>query len=235
MSNAGSGEAFQQSFQAFRLTQTPQTDGSTVVTEDGSMAVSCLGEIVFETPDKTNEPLLFQPSAACPSQGLVAVSAPTTAGSGTAASGAAAGAAIKTAAVVPTPSNAASVFTDEGYHETKFRAANGQVYQVLQNIDGAQSLGAEDVRVTTVVGSLDSANGCSGQPGGAPEAVVSAVAGQAFPLSGVYVSDVIADATSPCFNPNGADGAGTVCIGPQCNPGDCVCVGAAVNCKTFTI
>lgn len=227
--NAGGAGSFQQSFQAFRLTQTRQSDGSSMVTEDGTMTVDCLGALAFETPDRNNEPLLFKPADVCPSHGLLAVSAPASVGGGAAAS---ADTSIAVP-VPPTPANAASVAALEGYHETKFRAANGPVYQVLQNVDGAKSLGAEDVRITTVVGSLDSANGCSGQPGGVPEAVVSAVAGKAFPLSGVFVSDVFSHATAPCFNPNAEDGTGVVCIGPDCNPGDCVCMGN--NCDTFTI
>src|SRR5262249_34950054 len=127
------------------------------------------------------------------------------------------------------------VAPEESFRERLFRAANGQVYQVLQNAGSDKAFGADAIQITTVVAaSADSVAQCANAAGAVsvPQAVVGAE-GQAFPPASVFKSSLIADATAACFNRNASGGDGQVCIGPACTQ-DCACPGGAA-CQTFTI
>jgi hypothetical protein len=108
------------------------------------------------------------------------------------------------------------------------------VYQVLQNAGADAEEGAESVRITTLVGSTGAASACESSAGGGLDATAIAAAAVApFELGAVRKSALIHDATLPCFNGNAEDGAGSVCIGPDCGS-DCAC-DAGDRCVAFTL
>ena len=231
--NDATGEHFTQSFLAFVVTEAVQGDGSVMVTEDGVMTVDCLGDLEFITNQAV--PLLFDAFGACPFGGELAVRRPVL------------GPGIVTAAAddVRVAATASVQTPPSGFRQFVLRSSNGTSYQVLQNSGSDLSLGAESIRVTTVVGSVGGSVGScdnSAGSGSNPEAVAAAAAGQAVPPVQVFKSARIADATVPCFNQNANNGDGGVCIGPAIAPGmepptgctaDCQCLGA--NCSAFTI
>ena len=227
--NQTTGEDFRQRFTDFVVTELPQPDGSVLVTEDGGTVVDCLGAVQFDT----KIPIRMRPQAACPSDGKFEVTRPVPATS--AAVTESKGGAVASAASLPldaAPPQGAAAAQNAGYREAAFRAINGPVYQVLQNTNGDPELGAEDIQITTLVGSFSKELAGCAEPRTAV-AVVATASGAAFPLSGVFKSDRIPDASAPCFNVNANGGDGAVCIGPDCTA-DCVCH-AGANCRSFTI
>ncbi len=224
--DAGTGDDFTQTFADFALTTTPGEGGERMLTQDGRMDVDCLGEMDVETLQ--GQPIRLPAGAACPSGGWLEVTLP----------GALAGAtAARERAVAGEEREAGGGAGSAagGFRESSFRAADGTVYQVLQNDRGVPGLDAEDVRITTVAGSIDAVGGCSFPPGVAsrPEAVAAASTGQALSPPYISKSRLIPNATPPCFNPNGDGGRGTVCIGPACQLPDCSC--SLGDCSEFTV
>lgn len=230
VANHDTGEHIDQEFDDHGLDvvrTTPEGDGAAVSTVafevHGKSTVGCLGPIELTK----QQPIVFGEKNDCPASGSYEVAFPMTlpaqlaAGEGEAATLAEGG--------------AAAADEEFGFHDQAFRAANGQVYQVLQNRGGDPESGAEDFRITAAVGSLgDTASRCDQQsPSGnsAQVAVVGADPGQAFPLSGVRKSVKIADGTPPVFNATANDGNGQVCIGPGCDA-DANCPQPA-TCATF--
>lgn len=133
----------------------------------------------------------------------------------------------------------------DGYTPGIFRARHGQVYQVLQHRNSNEiSTGAEMTRVMMVVGSIASTGSCNaagdqGPPPEQAETLAATGAGSAFPITSVYKSAIIQDATPPCFNYDGPNRDGLVCIGPECstNPDPflyCTCA-PGDDCVSFTI
>lgn len=119
------------------------------------------------------------------------------------------------------------------------RAVGGETYQILQRINSqGGGIGLEDVRITTLIGTTTgAAQPClfAGAIGGAPsEAFASSGELDAFPIGLAFKSDLIADASPPCFNTVANSGDGIVCIGPDCNNPLCTCPVAGA-CVTFTI
>ncbi len=120
-----------------------------------------------------------------------------------------------------------------------WRAANGQVYQVLQHrASDDLGIGIDDVQVTTVVANTFAAETCTKPDNplntiAGLEAVTSGPIGGRLPLELAFKSSVIADATPPCFSSDAVDGLGSVCVGPGCNDA-CVC-GDGADCVAFSI
>jgi len=226
VSNTGAAvERFTQTFRNFVVTQTTQA-ADVLVSESGSMTVDCLGEVRFDT----KVPIRVAAGDACPSGGLLEVALPGFNPAGGAAAMTKNGEPDQPTRRLPALS-ANDTLPPAGYREFAVRAANGQVYQILQNADGDATLKTEDVQVTTVVGSdARDAGGCFALS--QVQALVAAGPGNAFPIAAVRRSPLIADASPPCFNPNGSDGNGAVCIGPECTT-DCACA-AGGRCTTFT-
>jgi hypothetical protein len=234
--NAVTGDQFRQTFSAsgsvddrFTVTETALPDGTSLVRGDGRTTVQCLGEIEIRTEEQ--EAIRLDSGEPCPLAGALRVTLAPGAGSAPAAGGAASPQPAGGAAEVGNPG---AVSVNVGVREYGFRAANGQVYQVLQNPAGNAGLGTEDVRITTLIGSTDAVARCDASAGaGSPaQAVVAAATeGMAFPLAGAFKSELIRDVSVPCFNPNGEDGNGTVCLG-RCSA-DCRCPSG--GCAVFSI
>jgi hypothetical protein len=116
-----------------------------------------------------------------------------------------------------------------------FRALNGQVYQVIENLGSQADLGAEGVRVTAVIGSeAGSVGGCENTAGGTSkaQAVAGAEAATAFPPDSVVKSSIIPFTDNVVFNRNAQGGNGQVCIGPDC-AGGATCGGTG-RCRIFS-
>lgn len=216
------GERFAETFLDFRFSQRI-VNGERRLTESGRVFVDCIGEITYGT-DRPSE-LVFDDTSACPTRGLLEI-----------ALGSALTAPAPIVGSLAHPSNAGggaqASSGSGGLSEVAYRAANGQVYQVLRNPSGDPELATEDVQITSLVGSLNGVLTCSNlSQSEDPTAVVAARAGNAFPIDQVRVFGPILNATEPCFNPNANDGNGLVCIGPACGV-DCRCPDG--GCATFS-
>jgi hypothetical protein len=228
--NRATGERSRQSF-GLELVERPAGDGRMEIAQRGVVDVDCLGEVRFES----TVPMLFGSGDDCPLAGSFEVTLPgsleeplrgsslrqrTRAGSTFASS-------------VPIPRQ--SVPVAGGYRERAFRAANGEVYQVIQHGGPNAQIGSEEFQLTTIVGSTDAIGACSGSPGEnlEAEAVVAAATGRAFLLDRVVRSALLDRAEPPCFNPNSEQGRGRVCVGSGCTL-DCACPPPSVDCVTFT-
>ncbi|MBI4515694.1 MAG: right-handed parallel beta-helix repeat-containing protein [Deltaproteobacteria bacterium] len=250
--NRATGERFAHRFEtAFRVMKT-----AAGFMLNGRTSVDCFGDVVFDT----KVPIALDPGDTCPAGGSLEVMRSRLlragaadwwsvtsghAGAGSVGSNLPAERARRSRSTMPEATNSiphrlsgqSAADTSARYRELKFRAANGQVYQVLQNTlapdsGGDTVIGAEDIRLTTVVGSFSpDLGGCFKLR--RAQAFVATESGAAFPLDRVFKSPLIADASPPCFNANGAGGNGTVCIGPDCTI-DCTCAGGA-NCTTYSI
>ncbi len=224
--NASTGENFAQTFLDLRITESDVGDRRTM-SQNGRVLIDCLGEVEYSMPVD----LLIEPDELCPSEGKLRVVIRDPLGGDALAETRAIESPPR--AALATPPNAPSV--SGGLHDLAYRAANGQVYQVLQNPLGNPELQTEDVQITTVVGSTDGISECStiSTSQTQAQAVVSAVSGLAFPLEKAFVSGVFDSATRPCFNPNGRDGDGLLCFGNGCNSGDCRCPSG--GCDLFSL
>jgi hypothetical protein len=208
------GERFTQLFQNFAVTETPDGEGGFIVTQNGRVSVDCIGDLEL----RTTQPIrVASAGAACPFGGELEVEEmegevqPLRAG--LVAERAAGDAAL----------TAQQTAVDTGFDDSLFRAANGVVYQVLQNAGADADEGAESVRITTLVGSTGAASACESSAGSGLDATaIAAAASEPFALASVRKSMIIGDATPPCFNGNAGDGEGSVCIGPACGA-DCAC------------
>jgi hypothetical protein len=234
--NATTGDRFLQTFAGpaaggLTLTETALEGGDSLLQEDGRTSVQCLGEIEFQTDEE--RAIRFAAGSECPGAGELRVALPA-AGEATPMRPTAARSATDPASNAPGTGRAAAVSENGGVREFGFRAANGQVYQVLQNPAGNPELGTEDVRLTSLIGSADAVARCDAAAGSAfpAQAIVAAAAGQAFALEDVVKSPIIADASRPCFNGNAVGGDGSVCVGAGCTA-DCRCPGG--GCATFSI
>jgi hypothetical protein len=226
--NASAGETFAQTFLGLTLKDRVVGDRRSMA-PNGRVLVDCLGEVEYSTPDE----LLLEPGRPCPTQGTLRIVIRDPSGDGGLGRESRQGTeSVPRAALVNSPN---SFSVSGGLHDLSFRAANGQVYQVLQNPAGNLELQTEDVQITTVVGSTDGINECSTISTGQTQAqaVVSAVFGLAFPLQKVFASEIFESASQPCFNPNGRDGDGLLCFGGGCNSVDCRCVSG--GCETFSL
>ncbi len=217
-------ETFTQTLRGFVLTESPGSNGATIITQDGDMSVDCLGALRFDTRTR---PLTFPESSRCPVGGEIEVTRPPDIGSGVGA-------------------NMASTLADDDggrgggtlllpFRQRLFRAANGPVYQVLQNAGTDADKGADAIQITTLAGSLANAvDQCAAAAGPTidPQAVTGAPPGQVLPLAAVFKSERIGDAGLPCFNGSSDGGDGRVCIGPDCAT-DCAC--RTADCATFGI
>ena len=110
-----------------------------------------------------------------------------------------------------------------------WRADNGEVYQMLQFRAGEDlGSGLEEILVTSVVASGSVATACATPVGdGVFRSPVEAVAfgpvAGLWPLAMSYKSQLIGDASPPCFDASAGGGAGRVCVGPGCTS-LCECV-----------
>lgn len=231
--NAQTGERFGQTFEGFTVTRTAEKEGAADFTLEGPIAVDCLGPIAFDT----KVPIRLAGGGECPIDGSFEVTRDRVLSPALANAAVRGNESLAPQALSRALGHGSGLAPQASYRELVFRGANGQVYQVLQNVlapaaDGDGVPGASDIRITTAVGSTSS------QLGGcfklrAAQAFVATDTGTAFPLDRVFKSDLIADATDPCFNPFGGNGNGVVCVGPECTP-DCVCAPGA-RCARFTI
>lgn len=224
--NASAGESFAQTFLDLTIKESDVGDRRTV-SQNGRVLIDCLGEVEYSMPVD----LLIEPDQLCPSDGKLRIVIRDLLNGDALAESRAIESAPR-AALATTP-NSPSV--SGGLHDLAYRAANGQVYQVLQNPVGNPELQTEDVQITTVVGSTDGISECStiSTSQTQAQAVVSAVSGLAFPLEKAFASGVFEGATRPCFNPNGRDGDGLLCFGNGCNSTDCRCPSG--GCDLFSI
>jgi outer membrane protein assembly factor BamB len=227
LEDSETGDRFTQIFRHLRVARTAMADGTVVLEIDGTLALDCLGELALDT----TEEIRFAPEAECPDSGDFRL-----ADSEAVQLAAAAAPQGRAALAVPVPRGAeepARPQRDSGLEQFLFRAASGQVYQVIQNVGGR--FGAEDLRVTSVVGSLLPPRPCGPVNGFLLEAGVGLEPEMAAGLSrdGTVRSRLVADASAPCFNANAGGGSGLVCVGPGCTE-DCSCPNSRV-CVTFTI
>lgn len=226
VTNSATGESFPQSFDGFSVVEQDAPGGSsTAVTVSGNFAANCLGSVRIQPST-----LIETAGDACPSSGRIDLVRP---GSEPEGSANQAGLGNRThvgngPAPGPTPDG-------EGFEQRLLRAANGQVYQVLQFEAGPGENGAEAVQVTTLVGSLGgSVPGCFNTVGDEiPTAVTGVQPGRAFDAQAVFKSPVLAHVDQLCFNPNAMDGNGALCVGLECAV-DCRCT-AGASCATFTL
>jgi hypothetical protein len=223
--NDSMGEHFAQNFLGLAVRERAAGDRR-FVSQAGRVFVDCLGEVEYSNVDD----LEIGPGAFCPMSGAMRIVIRTS-GAPPAPAASPGGAANQASLRVPPNSVAAS----GGLRDLAYRAANGQVYQVLQNPDGNRELQSEDVQITTVVGSTDGISNCGSISTSQTQAqaVVSTVSGLAFPLEKVFVSPLIESTEQPCFNPNGRDGDGLLCFGAECDSSDCRCPGG--GCDTFSL
>lgn len=224
--NFSAGERFAQTFLDLRLTERKVGD-QFLMSQDGRVLTDCLGEVEYSTRDD----LTIEGESLCPLTGTLEIVIRDALGRSGAPS-ASNETQVRTAAAIAAEPNDSS--TSGGLQDLAYRAANGQVYQVLQNPLGRPELRTEDVRITSVVGSIDGISDCStiSISQTQAQAVVSALPGLSFPATRVFASGIFEDASNPCFNPNGNSGAGLLCIGGGCSD-DCRCPGG--DCVTYTI
>jgi 6-phosphogluconolactonase (cycloisomerase 2 family) len=221
VSNQATAEVFTETFTALRIDETAlPVGGGRAVMINGGFATECLGAVAVST----DAPLVPGDEMACPVSGTLAIVRPGLASPALAAADRAGG----VAGVAPIPA--------AGFQQRLFRAARGQVYQVLQFAAGESENGAEALRITSVVGSLgDGVATCVNTTGASsvPTAVTAAPAGQTFPIDAVFKSPLLPYAGSPCFNRNAAAGNGQLCVGLACTA-DCGCT-AGQQCAAFTL
>jgi hypothetical protein len=220
----------------FIMTETfPREGESTLITQRGRLSVDCLGGLLFSdrAASGTNGDLRqlpaieFPTDSSCPTGGEIKVArAPLVAPRQLAA-----------AASAPGPRGTVPI---DQFRMRLFRALNGQVYQVIENLGSQIDLGAEGVRVTTVIGSeAGSVGGCENTAGGTSkaQAVAGAEGGTAFPPDSVVKSRIIpyvagGAADNVVFNRNSRSGNGQVCIGPDCLAG--ASCGGTARCRIFS-
>lgn len=224
-SNTPRAESFEQTFRNFQVIESV-SGNARLVSENGRVVIDCLGEVEFRTAGGAE--LLLPPATACPEAGALEVLLLDAMGGGSVS------VPERARQLAQDGGGSSSLSETGGLLDFGFRAASGAVYQILQNPRGNPEIRSEDVRVTTVVGSLDGIDRCDSTSLGAndAQAVVATAPGQIFPIEGVRVSSIISNATTPCFNPNGAEGRGLVCIGAQCSA-DCRCPSG--GCVTFSL
>jgi hypothetical protein len=215
--NDAAGEDFSQSFDGFSMAESADGDALRIAL-NGRVFVDCIGPVEFVSKQEIRSPS----DDFCPSSGALDVILGGGLGNATGVGAAAGGGAD---AFDRAPSA-----IEGGLREYALRAANGAVYQVLQNPSGNTELGGEDVRITTLVGSTEPPCSSDSSSG----AIVGVARGFAFPAQRVRVSPTVPQAAVPCFNPNGAGGDGLVCIPDDGDCGDdCRCPRG--GCLTFTI
>lgn len=223
--NLAEGEEFTQLFEGLTIGRNPAADGDgDEVRIDGELSVDCIGTMKFAT--KSSSPIRVVAGSRCPTGGEISVGRP---GSVGAAASQDARTATENSIVY-----GAQQAPGGGLRHSLHRAADGRVYQVIQNDDDAN--GADALRLTSLVGSLGNAVAlCSNTAGegASPMAVAVARGGSAFPLESVVRSGILSGTTPPCFNRNAEAGSGRVCIGPACTA-DCGCSDGA-DCRTFTL
>ena len=234
VTNTVTGEQFAQIFggDPLHLTETANADGSDGFTITGSVKVGCLGDVRFDT---TKE-IQFTTDAKCARRGAFEVTLPVMQeGAARAVSVAAVSSVGKTEALAT--AGGSGVDDGSGFRQRLYRAANGQVYQLLQNIDADVQNGADGVQVTAVVGSEDVVAACSSSASttlhSPARAILVAPGGQAFPPEAVFKSPLVSSAAPAIFNPNGNSGNGILCVGSDCSAD---CTGpASPTCTAFTI
>jgi hypothetical protein len=218
----------------FRVEDTDLLDGGGVtVAIDGTVQADCPGALAVRTDPE--RPLQFPVAATCPADGTLTIGRSGGTDEGPQEAGAAA-----TVAGAEDASGADALGAEPGtpgdgmLRQHLYRSESGLVYQVLQNDGAARSLGAEAVRITTLVGSSASVAECANAADASsdPQAVSAAAAGQALPIDGVMKSGLLPGSAVPCFNRNAEGGAGRICIGREC-ASDCRCPEAG-ECRSFT-
>ena len=227
---------FSQRLDGFFLAEAPLKDGSATVRQDGKLSVDALGDLLFATredqgpgaptpnPSSGSQPATYQLPAGqnCPigGTGVVQVRRPP----------------LRTGNA-PLQARAAAAATPAmEFRQRLQRATNGQVYQIVQNVNDLSNFGSEAIQITTLVASEDGGVGECAFTAGAtvfPQAVAAVEPGKAFPLDRIRKSQIIPFADEPFFNRNGAAGNGLVCVGPGC-AGGASCQNPA-TCRTFTI
>jgi hypothetical protein len=216
--NVSTGEQTTQTFLGLTFTESIVGDRR-IMSQTGRVLVNCLGEIEYSTI----EDLSIESGKFCASSGGFRIVIRDPSESGAQSASIPLDAVEQQAALGSEPNSTA---VSGGLFDLAYRAANGQVYQVLQNPDGNPELLSEDVRITTAVGSTSGISECSTIETSEPQAqaVVTAVSGFALPTSKVFVSPVFGSSVPPCFNPNGRLGDGLLCLGEGCNSADCRCL-----------
>lgn len=216
--NASTGEVSTQTFRGLTFTESVVGDRR-IMSQTGRVLVDCLGEVEYSTI----EDLSIESGKFCASSGGFRIVIRDPSQSGTESASPSFAADEQQASLGSDPNSTA---TSGGLVDLAYRAANGQVYQVLQNPEGNPELLSEDVRITTAVGSTSGISECSTIETSEPQAqaVVTAAPGMAFPLSKAFVSSIFGSGAEPCFNPNGRLGDGLLCLGEGCNSADCRCL-----------
>jgi hypothetical protein len=239
--------AFTQTFDGFLIAEAPTGMGSSGVRQEGRMTVDAFGPLLLETrrqeigdvtpgPGQSDNPasIRFVDGSDCPlgpdgqiGDGEIEVRRPPL--------------------VDTTASQAAEGLTRGGGPATEFRqrlyrATNGQVYQVLQNVNDLSNFGSDALQITTLAASEAGAVGqCSFTAGAEalPQAVAAIERTMPFPVERIFKSALIRGAAEPTWNRNGGESQGgmrndgAVCIGPGCLT-NAVCP-AAADCVAFTI
>jgi 6-phosphogluconolactonase (cycloisomerase 2 family) len=222
-------EPYDVEFEDVHVLEVPMAAGSRRVSIGGRIKAGCLEPIELST----REPLIIGTDQSCPDSGELSFASSTDA------------AALRTEDQLPPPAvqvmnqsfsaGAAGVAPPSGdLRQRLYRAANGQLYQVVQNRGIGADLGADALRVTTVVASLGSVAECANSAGSGsdPQAVVAAASGTAMPVEAVVKSALLPETVDACFNRNAFGGAGRLCFGTGCTAG-CGCpVGSA--CRVFS-
>ncbi len=226
VNNQALGERLKLTFDQTQLRESPDATGAMGFALNGLLHTDCLGDATFST----FRDIIMESGAKCPSGGVFDVSV---VNAGTPPLEAEVRKAAESSHFARAVTLDAAQTTDnDGFRQTVFRATDGTVYQILQNVNANQLLGAEDFQVTTLVGSQVEAEDCS--LSGAFDAFAVSASRFAFDPGRVVKSTRIADATGspPCINPQGNDGAGGVCIGPDCSS-TCTCPSGG-TCTAFT-
>ncbi len=212
-------------FDGFLLTEAEDDDNVRRYTHTGLVIVDCLGPLDYRTiidmPATQSGAILVPENAICPSGGVLEVTRP----------------AFFDGAGVGADTSGQGTVQPTGLFQSLLRGLRGPVYQVLRNVDTAVDFGSDAVQVTTLVGAADgSVAACENIAGATsdPQAVVAAEVGKSFPLTRVFKSGLIPFDSLPCFNRNARAGDGRVCLGPECNPGDCTCP-PGEECREFSL
>jgi hypothetical protein len=230
--NALTGERFDETFAQTQFAESTTIGGDgTTLSVEGSLTVGCLGSLDLQTP----RPIVMAAEATCPSGGVLQVAQPVPGEAPTSSTAQRADAVAAMQATVPTfaePVN--TIDLNDGFRQGVFRAANGQVYQVLQNVSAGADLGAEAFQVSSVVGSAGVVGAYSQEPsiGYSGLTAVAVVGGQAIRSDLILKSPVIQQDVSqpPCFS---SAGDGSVCVGKDCAT-DCGCPSGGA-CDTFSV
>ena len=225
-----SGETYTQSFDTLRIAERTLAGNVRSLDLVGRVSSDCVGPVDLVT----QQPLLLPPKSDCPVGGAITLGQPDDEPMPVAAALLAFARAAPPRGDLDTPgaAPAGAAPGDGELRQRLFRAANGQLYQVVQNTGAGASLGAEAVRITTVVGSLEAVSECAtaADARANPQAVVAAA--RAVPLAAAVKSGLIGSTADPCFNRNADDGAGRVCVGSGCTA-DCQCPQGAA-CTSFS-